>query len=270
MNTNRITINKIQEMKVNGEPISMVTAYDYTSAKIINSTKIPIILVGDSMGNNILGYDSTIPVTVEDIIRSTKSVTAGAKKPLIVADLPFFSYQIDIKSTLLNVCRLIQEGGANAVKLEGGEQVADTVKKIVMAGVPVMGHIGLTPQSVNQLGGYKLQGKTSESAKILLNDALALQESGAFAIVLELIPSELSREITDILKIPTIGIGAGIECDGQVQVFHDLLGLNLEFSPKHSQKYANLAATIKIALENYDADVRKKKFPKNENSFFLK
>ena len=268
MNKNKITINHIQQMKINNEPISMVTAYDYSFAKLIESTQIPMILVGDSMGNTILGFDSTIPVKIDDIVRSTQAFKAGCPDKFIIADLPFLSYQIDPKNTLLNVKKLIQDGGADAVKLEGGKKVADIVKRITDAGVPVMGHIGLTPQSVNQLGGYIVQGKTKDSGKVLIDDAIALEKSGAFSIVLELIPSELSKQITKSIEIPTIGIGAGINCDGQVQVLHDILGLNPTFTPKHSKKYANLSEVIINALKKYDADIKKNKFPNSSNSFF--
>jgi 3-methyl-2-oxobutanoate hydroxymethyltransferase len=264
----RITTHKIQQMKRRGEPIPMVTAYDYTAARIVDSAGIPMILVGDSMGHVVLGHDSTIPVTVDDIVSASAAVVRGAARPLVVADMPFLSYQIDAETALRNAARLIQEGGAQAVKLEGGKTVAPIVRRLADAGLAVMGHIGLTPQHVNQLGGYRVQGKTESTANQILEDALALQEAGAFAIVLELIPVELAKKITGALDIPTIGIGAGVHCDGQVQVFHDMLGLDPDFRPRHSGKYADLASVIRDALEQYSDDVRDGMFPTDAQSFF--
>ncbi len=264
----RITTHKIQQMKRRGEPIPMVTAYDYTAARIVDAAGIPMILVGDSMGHVVLGYDSTIPVTVDDIVSASAAVVRGTTNPLIVADMPFLSYQIDAETALRNAARLIQEGGAQAVKLEGGKTVAPIVRRLADAGLAVMGHIGLTPQHVNKLGGYRVQGKTESTANEVLEDAIALQEAGAFAIVLELIPVELAKKITETLDIPTIGIGAGVHCDGQIQVFHDMLGLDPDFRPRHSGKYADLASIIRDALERYSDDVREGTFPTEEQSFF--
>jgi 3-methyl-2-oxobutanoate hydroxymethyltransferase len=264
----RITTHKIQQMKRRGEPIPMVTAYDYTAARIVDASGIPMILVGDSMGHVVLGYDSTIPVTVDDIVNASAAVVRGTTRPLIVADMPFLSYQIDAETALRNAARLIQEGGAQAVKLEGGKSVAPIVGRLADAGVAVMGHIGLTPQHVNQLGGYRVQGKSEFAANQIVEDALALREAGAFAIVLELIPVELAKKITQALDIPTIGIGAGTHCDGQVQVFHDMLGLDPDFRPRHSGKYADLAPVIQDALERYGDDVRAGTFPTDAQSFF--
>lgn len=255
-------------MKLRGEPIPMVTAYDYTAARIVDGSGIPMILVGDSMGHVVLGHDSTIPVTVDDIVSASAAVVRGATNPLIVADMPFLSYQIDAETALRNAARLIQEGGAQAVKLEGGKSVAPIVRRLADAGLAVMGHIGLTPQHVNKLGGYRVQGKTDSTANEVLEDAIALQEAGAFAIVLELIPVELAKKITEILKIPTIGIGAGVHCDGQVQVFHDMLGLDPDFRPRHSGKYAELAPMIEEALVQYGDDVRERMFPTDAQSFY--
>jgi len=268
MAVRRITTHKIQQMKRRGEPIPMVTAYDYTAARIVDASGIPMILVGDSMGHVVLGYDSTIPVTVDDIVRASAAVVRGTTRPLIIADMPFLSYQIDAETALRNAARLIQEGGAQAVKLEGGTTVAPIVSRLADAGLAVMGHIGLTPQHVNQLGGYRVQGKTESAANKVMEDALALQEAGAFAIVLELIPAELAKRITEALNIPTIGIGAGVHCDGQVQVFHDMLGLDPDFRPRHSGKYLDLAPVIKDALERYSDDVRDRTFPTDAESFF--
>jgi 3-methyl-2-oxobutanoate hydroxymethyltransferase len=264
----RITTHKIQQMKRRGEPIPMVTAYDYTAARIVDVSGIPMILVGDSLGHVVLGHGSTIPVTVDDIVSASAAVVRGTTNPLIVADMPFLSYQIDAETALRNAARLIQEGGAQAVKLEGGKTVAPIVRRLVDAGLAAMGHIGLTPQHVNQLGGYRVQGKTELTANQILEDAIALQEAGAFAIVLELIPVELAKKITETLDVPTIGIGAGVHCDGQVQVFHDMLGLDPDFHPRHSGKYADLAPIIQDALVRYGDDVRGGTFPTDAQSFF--
>ena len=269
MTVRRITTHTIQQMKRRGTPIPMVTAYDYTAARIIDAAGLPMILVGDSMGHVVLGHDSTIPVTVDDVVNASAAVVRGATKPLIVADMPFLSYQIDAETALRNAARLIQEGGAQAVKLEGGKTVALIIRRLAEAGLAVMGHIGLTPQHVNRLGGYRVQGKTETTANEILEDALALQEAGAFAVVLELIPAELAKKITKALDIPTIGIGAGVHCDGQVQVFHDMLGLDPDFRPRHSGKYADLAPIIKDALVRYGDDVREGTFPTDAQSFFL-
>ena len=268
MATRRITTYKIQQMKRRGVSIPMVTAYDYTAARIIDAAGLPMILVGDSMGHVVLGYDSTIPVTVDDIVNASAAVVRGTTKPLIVADMPFLSYQIDAETALRNAARLIQEGGAQAVKLEGGKSVAPIIRRLTEAGLAVMGHIGLTPQHVNRLGGYRVQGKTETTANEVLEDALSLQEAGAFSVVLELIPAELAKKITEVLDIPTIGIGAGVHCDGQVQVFHDMLGLDPDFRPRHSGEYATLAPIIKDALVRYGQDVSAGTFPTDAQSFF--
>jgi 3-methyl-2-oxobutanoate hydroxymethyltransferase len=267
MQLRRITTHKIQAMKARGERFPMVTAYDYTQAQIVEAAGIPMILVGDSLGNVVLGYDSTIPVTVDDMVRHCAAVVRGTQKSLVVVDMPFMSYQVDAETALQNAGRLLQEGGAQAVKLEGGKPVAPTIRRLVDAGVAVMGHIGLTPQSVHKLGGYRVQGKTSRSARELIEDALAVQEAGGFAIVLELIPVELAAEITSQLEIPTIGIGAGVYTDGQVQVLYDMLGLVQGFKPKHAGNYANLGETAVNALERYAADVQSGSFPTAANSF---
>lgn len=267
MRSRRITTHKIQAMKARGERIPMVTAYDYTQARIVEAAGIPMILVGDSLGNVVLGYDSTIPVTVDDMVRHSAAVVRGAQIPLVVVDMPFMSYQVDAETALRNAGRLLQEGGAQAVKLEGGKPVAPIIQRLADAGVAVMGHTGLTPQSVHKLGGYRVQGKTGRSAEALIEDALAVQEAGAFAIVLELIPVELAAEITRRLTIPTIGIGAGIHTDGQVQVLYDMLGLVLDFKPKHAGSYARLGETAVDALEHYAADVKSGEFPTAANSF---
>ena len=263
----RITVRDIARMKVKGEKIPMITAYDYTSGRLADAAEIPIILVGDSLGMVVLGYDSTIPVTMDDMVHHTKMVVRGTNNAHIVTDMPFMSYQIDTAHTLANAARLIQEGGANSVKLEGGETVAETVHRIVECGIPVMGHIGLTPQSVNALGGYRVRGRDCQEATQLLKDAQALQDAGAYAVVLELVPTQLSGMISERLKIPTIGIGVGPECDGQVQVLHDMLGLFTDFVPKHAKQYADLATTMQEAFIQYRDEVRHGAFPTPKQSF---
>jgi 3-methyl-2-oxobutanoate hydroxymethyltransferase len=265
----RVSINKIREMKSKKEKIVMLTAYDYSTAKLVDEAGIPLILVGDSLGMVILGYESTIPVTMDEMIHHTKAVVRGTEQSLVIGDMPFMTYHTNISDALRNAARFIQEAGAQAVKLEGGVTVAETVKRIVECGIPVMGHIGLTPQSIHQLGGHKVQGKTPEAAKQLLKDAQALEQAGAFAVVLELVPAPLSKLITQKLSIPTIGIGAGADCDGQVQVISDLLGLFSDFVPKHAKQYAKLAGTIRAALTDYIAEVKDGSFPTVEHSSTL-
>ena len=265
----RVTINEIKEMKKRKAKIPMLTAYDYVTAKIVDEADVPLILVGDSLGMVLLGYDSTIPVTMEEMIHHTKAVVRGAKKSLIIGDMPFMTYHVTVSDALYNAARFIQEGGAQAVKLEGGEIVAEKVKRLVECGIPVMGHIGLTPQSVHQLGGFKVRGKAAEEAKKLLNDARILEEAGAFAIVLECTPAPLSKLITEKLSIPTIGIGAGPDCDGQVQVVSDILGLYTEFVPKHAKQYARLAGEIRTAVSSYVSEVKSSSFPTMEQSYTI-
>jgi 3-methyl-2-oxobutanoate hydroxymethyltransferase len=262
----RVSINAIKDMKSKNEKIVMVTAYDYSTAKLADEAGIPLILVGDSLGMVILGYDSTIPVTMDEMIHHTKAVVRGTKQAMVIGDMPFMTYQVSAEEALRNAARLMQEAGAQAIKLEGGVTVATTVKRIVDCGIPVMGHIGLTPQSVHQLGGHRVQGKTPEAAERLLKDAQALEQAGAFAVVLELVPAPLSKLISQKLSIPTIGIGAGPDCDGQVQVISDLLGLFSDFVPKHARPYAKLAGLIKTALGDYMTDVKARRFPTAENS----
>jgi 3-methyl-2-oxobutanoate hydroxymethyltransferase len=261
----RVTIAKIQEMKQNGEKIAMLTAYDYSTAKIIDEAGVPLILVGDTLGMVVLGYETTLRVTMEDMIHHTKAVVRGSSQAMVIGDMPFLTYQLGESETLRNAGRFMQEAGCQAVKLEGGVSVAPTVKRIVDSGIPVMGHIGLTPQSIYQLSGHRVQGKTPDTAKRLLDDALALEQSGAFSVVMELVPAPLARLITGKLKIPTIGIGAGPYCDGQVQVIHDMLGLFTDFVPKHSKQYAKLAADIKSAVGGYIDEVKAGTFPGPEH-----
>lgn len=247
----------------------MVTAYDYTSAQIAEGAGIPLLLVGDSLGMVELGYENTIPVSMEEILHHSRAVVRGTKRGLVVADLPFLSYQIAVEEALRNAGRALQEGRVQAVKLEGGQRVAETVRQIVEVGIPVMGHLGLTPQSVYAFGGYRVRGREKDEALELVRDAQVLQEAGAFAVVLELIPAPLSRLITKRLDIPTIGIGAGPDCDGQVQVFHDILGLFTDFIPKHARPYAEGFETFKCALERFVDDVRSSAFPSQVESLSM-
>lgn len=265
----RLTIRDISQMKARGDKIPMITAYDYTSARLADAADIPIVLVGDSLGMVVLGYDSTIPVTMEDMIHHVKMVVRGTQRALVVADLPFMTYQIDHAQALTNAARMLQEGGAQTVKLEGGESVAETVHRVVECGIPVMGHIGLTPQSVNAFGGYRVQGRQRKEAVQLLKDAKALEDAGAYAVVLELVPTPLARLISQRLTIPTIGIGAGPGCDGQVQVLHDMLGLFADFKPKHARRYANLSETMNEAFVRYAREVRDGEFPSEQESFTM-
>ncbi len=263
----RITASQIKEMKKQGEKIAMITAYDYPMAKLVDEAGMPIILVGDSLGMVVLGYESTIPVTMDEMIHHTKAVVRGTKHALIIGDMPFMTYHISTEDALSNAARFIQEGGAQAVKLEGGETVAEKVSRIVAAGIPVQGHIGLTPQSIHQLGGYKVQGKTAEVAARLLNDAKALESAGVFSIVLECIPTPLAKLITERVSVPTIGIGAGKHCDGQVQVISDLLGLYTDFVPKHAKQYTKLHESISTSVSDYISEVKTGKFPTPKQSY---
>ncbi len=262
----RTTVNTIKEMKSKGEKIAMLTAYDYSTAKLVDEAGIPLILVGDSLGMVVLGYESTIPVTMEEMLHHTKAVVRGTKQAMVIGDMPFMTYHISVEDALRNAARFIQEGGAQAVKLEGGVTVAEKVKKIADCGIPVMGHIGLTPQSIHQFGGHKVQGKTPEAAARLLEDARALEEAGAFSIVLETVPAQLARLITKKIAIPTIGIGAGIDCDGQVQVINDLLGSYTDFVPKHAKQYAKLTDIISKAVTDYQNEVKAGSFPTLKHS----
>ena len=262
----RVSVTDIAGMKSRGEKIPVLTAYDFPTARVVDEAGIPIILVGDSVGMVVLGYDSTIPVTMEEMLHHIKAVARGSRRSLIVGDLPFMTYQIDPAQALHNAARFLQEGGAHAVKLEGGEGMAETVGRVVAAGIPVMGHIGLTPQSVNELGGYRVRGKEKDEAAQLVRDAMALEQAGAFAVVLELLPAPLSRLITQRLSIPTIGIGAGPYCDGQVQVLHDMLGLVPDFVPRHARQYAHLSEAMTEAVGRYLSEVKDGSFPGEKES----
>jgi 3-methyl-2-oxobutanoate hydroxymethyltransferase len=257
----RVTPDHLRQMKERGEKIAMLTAYDYPTARMIDEAGVPTILVGDTLGMVVLGYDSTIPVRLEDVIRHTGAVARGAKRALVVADLPFMTYRVSVEDGLRNAARLVQEGGAHAVKLEGGRSVAKLVERLVDAGIPVVGHLGYTPQSTLQVGGAKVQGRTREAAATMLADARALEAAGAFALVLELVPTPLAALISRRLAIPTIGIGAGPECDGQVQVISDILGLYPDFVPRHARLYAHVADTIKTVAGEYLHDVQQGSFP---------
>ena len=263
----RKTILDIRKMKTLGEKITMLTAYDYGMASILDESDIDILLVGDSLGNVVLGYESTLPVTMDDMVRHTQAVARGSQKALLVADMPFLSYQVSPESALANAGRLLKEGNAQAVKLEGGREHADIIHKMTYAGIPVMAHLGLTPQSVNQLGGYKVQGKQEDAAETILQDAKCLEEAGAFSLVLECVPEKLAAEITAALSIPSIGIGAGVHCDGQVLVVNDMLGMNDRMTPKFVKKYAQLNVDIKNAVKLYIKDVKTSAFPDDKHSF---
>ena len=265
----RVTITQILDMARRGERIAVLTAYDYPSAKLVDAAGVPIILVGDSLGNVVLGYEGTIPVTMDEMIHHIAAVVRGSSKALIVGDMPFMSYQALDSEAIRNAGRFLKEAGCQAVKLEGGRIVAPLVRKLVGYGIPVMGHIGLTPQSVNQLGGYRVQGRTSETARELIDDAIAVEEAGAFSIVLELVPAQVAAAISERLGIPTIGIGAGPHCDGQVQVFHDLLGIDPDFHPRHSRRYAELGEAIQSAVRSYVADVQAANFPTDAQSISM-
>ena len=265
----RITTLQIQERKERDEQIVMLTAYDALSASLAEQAGIDFLLVGDSLGMVVLGYDSTVPVTIEDIIHHTKPVIASTKRAHVVADMPFGTYQSGWQDAMKNATRIMKETGASSVKLEGGVRIAETVKKLVESGIPVMGHIGLTPQSVNTLGGHKIQGTTPRSAVKLISDAKSLEDAGAFSIVLETIPAALSHMITTRLSIPTIGIGAGPYCSGQVQVFHDILGLYKDFNPKHARKFIDAGQLLSNAINEYKVAVEDKSFPSSDESFFM-
>ncbi len=264
---NKITTSVVQRMKTDGEKISMLTAYDYSTAAVMDEAGVDMILVGDSLGMAVLGYDSTLPVTMEDMLHHTKPVSRAAKRAMVIGDMPFMSYQISVEEAVRNAGRFMKEAGAHGVKLEGGREVAEAVMKITSSGIPLMGHLGLTPQSVHQLGGYKVQGKDDKTAKKMMEDAKILEEAGAFSIVLECVPAPLAEKISKSLTIPTIGIGAGVGCDGQVLVVNDMLGMFEKFTPKFVKKYAKLNIDMRAAIEEYIGEVKDRKFPNEEHSF---
>ena len=265
----RVTINDIKEMKLKGEKIPTITAYDYSTARVVDEAGIPLILVGDSLGMVMLGYETTIPVTMEEMLHHTRAVVRGTKQALVVGDMPFMTYHTGVSDALRNAARFIQEGGAQAIKLEGGVIVAEVVRRVVDCGIPVMGHIGMTPQSVHQFGGFKARGKTQEAARAIIDDAWALEQAGVFSIVLETIPAPLARLITERVGVPTIGIGAGPGCDGQIQVISDTMGSFTDFVPRHAKQYAKLADITRTALSNYIAEVKEGTFPTDKNSFTI-
>ena len=263
----KVTIQKLQKMKGTGEKISMTTAYDYPTAYFVDKAGIEIILVGDSLAMTVLGHDSTVPVTMDEMLHHIRPVVKGAPNPLIVGDMPFGSYNVSKEQAIINANRLMKEGGCDVIKLEGGQEVAGTVKAIVDAGIPVMGHIGLTPQTVSKLGGFKVQGKSTEAAQALLDDALALEKAGAWGLILECIPEAVGKLITEKVSIPTIGIGGGRHCDGQVLVFHDMFGLFEKFLPKFVKQYANLGDQIVKGLEEFKEEVKEGIFPEEAHVF---
>ena len=256
--------------KAKGEKLSMLTAYDYSTAKLEDESGINGILVGDSLGNVVLGYEDTVSVTMEDMIHHGAAVARGAKNALVVVDMPFMSYEVTVEEAVRNAGRLMKEGRAGAVKLEGGVRVAEQIRAIVKAGIPVMGHIGLTPQSINVFGGFKVQGKSEEAARALLADAKAVEEAGAFAVVIEAVPAALAQMITDAVSIPTIGIGAGAGCDGQILVYQDMLGMFSDFTPKFVKRYANVGEVMRGAFANYAAEVASGAFPTEEHTYKIK
>lgn len=263
------TVFTFREQKAKGEKISMLTAYDYSTAKLMDEAGINGILVGDSLGMVVLGYEDTLPVTMEDMIRHTAAVCRGAKNTLVVGDMPFMSYQVSVEEAVYNAGRLMKEGRCQAVKLEGAASVCPQIRAITNASIPVMAHIGLTPQSINAFGGFKVQGKSEEAAKKLLEDAKAVEEAGAFAVVLECVPAKLAELISKSISIPTIGIGAGAGCDGQILVYQDMLGLFSDFTPKFVKKYANVGEMMTQAFRDYIADVQEGSFPAPEHTFAI-
>jgi 3-methyl-2-oxobutanoate hydroxymethyltransferase len=265
-NRKKITTISLQQKKLRGEHISMLTAYDFPTAQVMDQAGVDAILVGDSLGMVVLGYESTLPVTMEEMLHHSRAVARGSKSALLVGDMPFMSYQVSVEEAVRNAGRFLQNGGMDCVKLEGGRDRLDVIRAIIRAGIPVMGHLGLTPQSVNQLGGYRTQGKTSQAAQRLLEDALLLQEAGCFSIVLEAVPARLAEYISTHINIPTIGIGAGSGCDGQVLVTHDLLGIFDRFTPKFVKKYAEFHVDMYKAFQEYIADVQSQQFPALEHS----
>lgn len=269
MERKKITPVDIQAMKNEGKKITMLTAYDYPMALLEDRAGIDIILVGDSLGMTVLGYENTIPVTMDEMIHHTKAVTRGAKYALVIGDMPFMSYNASEYDAIFNAGRFMKEGKADAVKLEGGASVKEIVRAIVKAGIPVMGHIGLTPQTISMLGGFKVQGKDAQGAQKIIEDALSLEDAGAFSVLVEAIPAPITKRITERLKVPVIGIGAGVHCDGQVLVVHDMLGLFDRFTPKFAKRYVNLSEQMLKAFETYREEVLNGVFPTDQHSFHI-
>lgn len=270
MQSNKISILDIQQAKENGRPLSMITAYDYSSASLVDEAGVDMILIGDSLGMVMLGYPNTAVVTMEEMLHHSKAVARGASRALLISDMPFMSYQTDVTEAVRNAGRFIKEAQVDAVKLEGGREMAITIEAINRAGIPVMGHVGLTPQSATKLGGFLVQGRTASAAEKLLDDALALQEAGCFAIVLEAVPARIADVITERLQIPTIGIGASVNCDGQVLVYHDMLGISERHVPRFVKPYAAVAETIKTAVAAYIDDVKNRRFPTDDHTYKIK
>ncbi|NLJ68557.1 MAG: 3-methyl-2-oxobutanoate hydroxymethyltransferase [Firmicutes bacterium] len=269
-NLPKMTIGELARMKAEGRKISMITAYDYPTARIADRVGLDILLVGDSVGMTVLGYENTLPVTMEEMLVFTKAVARGAKRPFILGDMPYMSYQVSNEEAVRNAGRLIGEAGADGVKLEGGFTMLERIKAIVAAGIPVMGHLGLTPQSLSMMGGFKVQGNTAAVAKRLYDEALALEDAGVFAILLELIPAPVAEAISRAVRVPTISIGSGVDCDGQCLIFHDLIGLFEAFVPRHVKQYGNVMQVVEGALSTYVDEVRSLAFPKAENTFRIK
>jgi 3-methyl-2-oxobutanoate hydroxymethyltransferase len=265
----KLPLTELQELKRRGQKLAMVTAYDFPSGRIADEAGVELVLVGDSAGMVVLGNDSTVPVTVEELLMLTRAVTRGAKRPLVIADMPFGSFQVSDDVAVANAVRFVKEAGADAVKLEGAGPTLSRVQSIVGAGVPVMGHVGLTPQSATMLGGFKAQGRTAAKAERLYDEALALEAAGCFAIVLEAVPAPVAARVTEALQVPTIGIGAGLDCDGQVLVWHDLLGLYEGKAPRFVKRYADLATEARRALEAYVDDVRERRFPETQHTYAI-
>jgi len=266
----KVSISEITRLKGSDHPFAAITAYDYTSACIVDEAGVPLILVGDSAAMVVLGYETTLPVSMDEMIMLTAAVCRGSKRALVIADLPFMSYQASVSDALQSAGRFIKTAGASGVKMEGGKRVCPQIHALVENGIPVMGHIGLTPQSYHQFSGYTIQGKTRDAAGKLMSDALAVSKAGAFALVLEGIPAEVARIITDSISIPTVGIGAGPYCDGQIQVFHDILGLFGDFVPKHTKQYIDGSSKIRLAVQSYIEDVQSRTFPAESNSAHVK
>ena len=262
----RVTVPSLQKRKSRGEPIAMLTAYDFTFARIFDAAGIDVLLVGDSLGNVVQGHDTTLPVTLDETVYHTRLVARAAQRALVVADMPFGTFQISPEDALRNAVRCVKEGGAHAVKLEGGVAVAATIERIVTAEIPVMGHVGLTPQAVHRMGGHRVQGRSEDGAQRVIEDAHAVQDAGAFAVVLEGMPADLARAVTRELAIPTIGIGAGVDCDGQVLVMHDMLGLS-DWTPSFVKNYAAVGVTVAQAARRFAEEVRERKFPDPEHSY---
>jgi len=263
----KVTTQRLREMKKNGQKIVCLTAYDAIMARIFDEALVDVLLVGDSLGNTIQGNETTLSVTLEETIYHTKAVCKGSSRAMVVADMPFMTYQVSPNEAFTNAGRIMKETGCNAVKLEGGKQITEAIYKMTTFGIPVMGHLGLTPQSINQYGSYRARGTSPEEAEQIYQDAIALEEAGIFSLVLEKIPASLGKKITEKLKIPTIGIGAGPYCDGQILVYTDMLGLTIDFNPRFVRRYANLNELIKESVINYGNDIRERKFPSDKESY---